>query len=453
MFVTAVLPQDGRTVEVAVAPEHPAPLTRLRPEPVWSLVQRIGFRFAFVYLVLYWLPFPFGALPWTEPVDEAYQSVWHAIVPWFGDHVLGLARPIRVVVNGSGDTTYHYVLALLTLILATGVTAVWSYLDRGRLSYRTLHEWLRIGLRLGLAWTMFSYGFAKVFPSQFRPPDFATLLQTYGDSSPMHLMWTFMGYSSGYTIFAGLAEVVGGALLLWRRTTLLGALLLVGVMGNVVVMNFCYDVPVKLYASHLWLMLVLLAAPDAARMWALFVLGRAVPAAAPPPVLAVGRWRAAGRVAFVVIALLATGKIVIESWERYQTRSAVDEVAVRGVYEVAEMIHDGVALPPLVGDATRWQRVWIRSRGIWIYWMDGRAEPFRATESIDGEISLDLSAWDDTTAARQGLLTMRTVDDRLVLEGDWLGKPVRVRLRKLDVSQSMLMSRGFQWIQEAPFNR
>ena len=59
------------------------------------------------------------------------------------------------------------------------------------------------------------------------------------------------GHSGPYTFIAGLAEIVGAVLLLWRRTTLIGALLLAGVLVNIVLLNFCYDVPVKLFSVEL----------------------------------------------------------------------------------------------------------------------------------------------------------------------------------------------------------
>ena len=53
-------------------------------------------------------------------------------------------------------------------------------------------------------------------------------------------------------MFAGFAEVLGGMLLFWRRTTLLGALILTGVLVNVVAPQLrLSDVPVKLCSLHL----------------------------------------------------------------------------------------------------------------------------------------------------------------------------------------------------------
>src|SRR4030095_7643936 len=90
------------------------------------------------------------------------------------------------------------------------------------------------------------YGMIKVFRGQFPSPSPGRLIETYGDSSPMGLMWNFMGYSSAYVIFAGVSESLGALLLFFRRTTTLGALVLTAVMTNVVAMNLCFDVCVKL---------------------------------------------------------------------------------------------------------------------------------------------------------------------------------------------------------------
>src|SRR5262249_11775618 len=89
-----------------------------------------------------------------------------------------------------------------------------------------------------------------------------------------------MGTSMAYTIFAGICEVVAGTLLLFRRTTMLGATISFGVLLNIALLNFCYDVPVKLYSTNLLLMAIFLAAPDLRRLLNFFVLNRVVETAA-----------------------------------------------------------------------------------------------------------------------------------------------------------------------------
>ena len=41
----------------------------------------------------------------------------------------------------------------------------------------------------------------------------------------------------------------------------------------------------------------------------------------------------------------------------------------------------------------------------------------------------------------------------VVLDGRVDGAPLVVRLKRIEPSQSLLVSRGFHWIQEFPFNR
>src|SRR5438046_8624261 len=81
----------------------------------WSRVQLFAFRFAFVYLILYFLPFPFGAFPHTGSLAQKYESLWHKLVPWAGKHVLHLSHEIMTSTNCSGDTTYEYVRVLCFL--------------------------------------------------------------------------------------------------------------------------------------------------------------------------------------------------------------------------------------------------------------------------------------------------------------------------------------------------
>lgn len=69
-------------------------------------------------------------------------------------------------------------------------------------------------------------------------------------------------------------ELVAVLLIVWRRTCVLGAMVAAGVMLNVLMLNLCYDVPVKLYSMHLLLMSIMIILPDASRLLSVFVLNR-----------------------------------------------------------------------------------------------------------------------------------------------------------------------------------
>lgn len=123
---------------------------------------------------------------------------------------------------------------------------------------------------------MLPYGIAKLNAQQFPPATSLTLSTPVGELWPSLLAWTFMGYSQTYAVFTGVVELAGALLLLWRRTATLGAAILAAVMANVVMMNFCFDIRVKLYSSHLLIICVVVLLPDAKRLANLFILNRTV---------------------------------------------------------------------------------------------------------------------------------------------------------------------------------
>lgn len=192
------------------------------------------------------------------------------VVQWVAANLFKIEGKL-VLPNGSGDTTFAYIRLLICFFGAVAIAIVWSTVYWRKVDQIWLRDLLRSYLRYVLALTMLGYGLHKAgfittqFASGGVPSEFQ-LNRTYGESSPMGLLWTFMAASPAYTFFAGLGEVTGGILLIFRRTATLGALVVFGVMLNVVMMNFCYDVPVKQYSFHLLIMAVIILSPDVPRL-------------------------------------------------------------------------------------------------------------------------------------------------------------------------------------------
>ena len=188
----------------------------------------------------------------STPFRDLWVSLWHQVVPWVGANVLHLQGNLAEVANGSGDELYDYVLIFCIFVLAAVVTVVWSVLDRKRLDYRQLYSWLRFLMRMIVGAGMIGYGLKKVFWSQFPEPPLAKLVDTFGQTSPMGLLWTFMGESRLYSLAGGIGETLGGLLLFVPRFTALGAIVSLGMMSNVLLLNLAYDVPRKIYSIHLY---------------------------------------------------------------------------------------------------------------------------------------------------------------------------------------------------------
>ncbi|MGA9770463.1 MAG: hypothetical protein WBV94_15600 [Blastocatellia bacterium] len=421
--------------------------------PRWHPAKRIGFRFVFTYFVLYIIPFPIEYLPFTTTLIQKYTDLWQAIVPWIGKHVLHLSYDITVFTNGSGDTTYNYVQVLCFLALSALATAIWSVLDRRRPGYERLYQWLKIYVRFSLASAMISYGTYKIIPIQMPAPFLTRLIEPYGDSSPMGLLWTFIGASKGFEIFTGCAEMLGGVLLIFPRTTLLGALVCFVDTTEIFILNMCYDVPVKLYSFQLLLMSIFLFAPDLKRLANLFLFNRHVEAVEFIRLFR-RRWLNRGILALqILFGLYLIGSSFYQVHQQSKRfGSLAPKPPLYGIWKVDEFSVDGQVRPPLLTDTTRWQRVIFQFPGsLTIQPMGGPNQGFTLDLNMENK-KLSLGKRDN--ADWKAEFALEEKDAELIsLSGEMDGHKTEAKLVRFDESQFLLTNRGFHWIQEYPFNR
>lgn len=413
----------------------------------WSLGKRIAFRFVLLLWGLIAFPFFAYLVPGGDWLNDVLSWPITTLTLWFADHVLGLGS-LDVTFTGSGDATVSYVHDLVCLILAVLGTAVWSVLDRRRPGYPRLAAAAHTLLRYYLASAMISYGISKVLKQQFPGPLASTLDQRLGDMSPMRLIWTFMGYSTPYTVFAGLGEFVGGLLLLWRRTAMLGALLIAVVMTNVVLINFCYDVPVKLYSSELLLCALAIMWPSARRVLSA-VLGYATPEV-PPRVRLSPRWERARKLAAVIMCGLLGYMVYVELKAAIQTAPPND---LDGTWLVERFELDGVERAPLITDRARWLRVSINQRTMWLTGMMEERTGFFLTLDA-AKHTLALKPNENLYSGNEAAATWtydHAASGELQITGVFRGHQVHAVMRRQ--KPGLLMTRGFHWINEVPFQR
>jgi hypothetical protein len=415
--------------------EEPAIAQEVEPRG-WRRGHRFAFRFVLAYALLYCLPFPLDVPPKTSWLDDAVTWVWHKLGVFVGDLVFG--THITVFSNGSGDTTYDYVMLFTMSALALTAAVAWTLADRRRLDYRKLDAALRVYVRYILGITMMSYGFAKVFKTQFPFPSADRLNETYGESSPMGLLWTMMGYSPGYNLFTGGIEVLGGMLLLWRRTALMGSIVSAGALTNIVALNVFYDVPVKLYSTHLLLMSVYVMAPDLGRLAGVLILNRAVsPRPAPVPLSRQWAWARRGvKVAIIGYTLYSQ----IDQQLSYRRTMEDSPSPLAGLYVVDRF----------ASDAPRWQSLGVNAWGGAVIRMkDAPRKDFYAQTLPAGSIVLLFA----DEGGPPSIFLYASRGDHLHLTGVLEKHFVDATLTRRDQSELLLVSRGFHWINEYPLNR
>lgn len=390
--------------------------------PRWSLATRIAFRFLFAYFTLYLL-LPTLAYR-NDFLREQYIDFWDAVVVWADEAVVDLPYELTFDERGVNSSPYGWVQFLCSVALACAATVVWSVLDRGRSQYARLYPWFRLALRCMLAIIMIRYGAIKVIPSQMiAPPPLSALQQRIGDIFPNLLLWWTVGASPTFETATGLAELLGGALLLLPRTTLLGALISTANLLLVVLLNLCYDVPVKLPSLHLLAMAILLAAPGARRLADVFLFNRrAEPSRVPP--LFQRKWL--DRVPHILLFLfgLYSIKAGLElSAERYE-RSHPPRPPLYGLWSVEDFARDGKEVP-LYTEPDRWRLVMFPASGsLRVERMAGSWKTY--------ELGLDMERKRMTLGpSRETFSFHQPEKDVLVLEGQLEGRRMRAKLRKV----------------------
>lgn len=413
----------------------------------WGLAQRIGFRFGVVFGALLICPFPINALPKLDWLADLVMKPLVGLTLWFAQAALGVPEPVTAF-NGSGDRTFDYVQLLLFAILGAIGAIAWSALDRRR-SYPRLAAAAHVVLRYSLAQAMLSYGFAKIFRLQFGDLSPFELHTTVGEISPMGLLWRFMGYSTPYTVFGGLCEAIPGVLLLWRRTAAIGAVMVIAVMTNVVMLNFSYDVPVKLYSTQLLIMAWLIALPDARRLLAA-ALGHATAGVQPRARMSPRRERVRQLAKAVFVLGVAVGL-----YPAQDGRNTPSDVF--GNWQVDTLTADGVEHPPLATDPVRWQTVAFSNARLAIWRVSGDRDPqvtaTRGTYSyqVDAASHTIKVTIDPEKKVEETWHYSRPAPDRLVIDGVHLGASLQVTLHPAPAP--LLVTRGFHWINESPFSR
>lgn len=96
-------------------------------------------------------------------------------------------------------------------------------------------------LRYLSAFLLFIYASSKLLGRQFSLPP-AIALRPVRSLSGYQLAWSYYSYSHAYAVILGLTQLAGGALLLFRKTALLGAALMLPVMTNILMINLFFHI-------------------------------------------------------------------------------------------------------------------------------------------------------------------------------------------------------------------
>jgi hypothetical protein len=229
-------------------------------------------------------------------------------------------------------------------------------------------------------------------------------------------------------MFAGFMELLAAVLLLFPRLATLGALAAIGVLTNVVTLNYTYDVPVKIYSTQLLLTAIVLVSPDALRLFRLFVLRTTEQLRDGAPHLS-GVW---------------------------QKRAAIGVQLVLALAAIYNGIQNtGFPKHPVLPDIAGAYRI-VNSPGLTTIAFTGKE--FAIDSVTDPRAIYDFKLnKDGTLTVKQyrmpvelGRLTYVLKGDKLDLRGAISGRPIHISAIRMDVPKGALANGAFHWINEMP---
>lgn len=330
----------------------------------WKSYEIIALRGFFIYAIITIIPF----VPsfYTQNFDAGfsvnnYPFRWLDVIsqnnPWF--------------FASKGGKNYYGWFITLTLSIAGGF--LWyliekqftkkSTIDNAK-SNNTLYNWFFILVRYQIALRMSWFAIAKVFPVQMPFPTLSQLNTNLGDFTPGKLYWLTTGVSPFFEVFAGVFELTATILILFRRTTTLGALMMIAILLPIWFVNIGYDAGVELASLNLLFLSLLLLAKNARQFWVILIEHKTAALNYIAPLKLSKNWQRSGRIilkaSFILLFLVYRGYEYGKLYANGKTFKLPLDNGVQnfvGFYNVDEFKINNKSIAYSPYDSVRWQNV------------------------------------------------------------------------------------------------
>jgi uncharacterized membrane protein YphA (DoxX/SURF4 family) len=267
----------------------------------------------FLVLCIVFVPFTFNLFPYQQVITE---------------FIFGKLLPNNTI---SSDSKGMYKLVLVLFIVALLAITIITLAKTRLENLQRINSICYTICIYYLAVIFIKYGFDKVFKSQFYQPEPNTLYTRLGNLDKDILYWSTIGSSYLYNIVTGSIEILAAILLLIKRTRALGIVLLLVVLSQIVLINFAFDISVKLFSLLLLCMAGYVAMPYL-RNWIRVLLGKKI-----------------NRIFTVYLKLVVIGLLFLEGAYSYiKSNNFNDDKAARpylhGAYKVSQVISNSDTL-------------------------------------------------------------------------------------------------------------
>jgi uncharacterized membrane protein YphA (DoxX/SURF4 family) len=109
-----------------------------------------------------------------------------------------------------------------------------------KLSKEKFFDFAILVLRWYLSYYMFDYGWGKMTGDQFGHRSVEILNTPLKDVDKFHLAWYLFSLDKTFDIVIGLMQIIGAVLIVVNRTVLVGALLLLPILGQIFLVDLAF---------------------------------------------------------------------------------------------------------------------------------------------------------------------------------------------------------------------
>jgi uncharacterized membrane protein YphA (DoxX/SURF4 family) len=87
---------------------------------------------------------------------------------------------------------------------------------------------------------MLYYGWGKLTGDQFGTFNAAVASKPMNHVGKFYVAWYLFGLDKSFDIFTGLAEIIGGLMIIYNRTLLIGAFILLPILAQIFIIDLAY---------------------------------------------------------------------------------------------------------------------------------------------------------------------------------------------------------------------
>jgi hypothetical protein len=168
---------------------------------------------------------------------------------------------------------YYYLTATLLIAMPMSIILKKEMLAVAQYGLYCLNRYV-------IAYILFAYAIAQIYTQQFNIQYFG-IDQRIVDMSSMDFVFSFFAFKPEYQIILGWLLLGAAAALAFRKSNLLGLFILLPMMINIVLLNFLFDICLKLNASIFLFVLLTILMPYAPSLYKLTFTNKLIPSRSP----------------------------------------------------------------------------------------------------------------------------------------------------------------------------